>query len=194
VPIDAYRAGDFSSAITALKAGGQILTQPGTAGSTDVLGRTLIANTIYDPLTIRTLASGQTVADPFSGNKIPLAQLDKVALAQQKFIPEPNLPGFINNYLPTYPSTRHSTIPAVKLVIDSILAPELIGRDVTSREKSMLDLQKTFHVFGRSGAFIYGLSAIDIALWDIAGKAANQPVYQLLGGSEATSLEHEGRC
>jgi L-alanine-DL-glutamate epimerase-like enolase superfamily enzyme len=81
-----------------------------------------------------------------------------------------------------------TAIPAVKLVIDSILAPELIGRDVTSREKSMLDLQKTFHVFGRSGAFIYGLSAIDIALWDIAGKAANQPVYQLLGGSEATSL------
>ena len=41
---------------------------------------------------------------------------------------------------------------------------------------------------GRSGAFIYGLSAIDIALWDIAGKVASKPVYQLLGGSEATSL------
>jgi len=115
VPIDAYRIGDFSSAITAIKAGGQVLTQPGAAGSVDVLGRTLIANTIYDPQTTRVLASGQTVADPFTGNKIPLAQLDKVALAQQKFIPEPNLPGFINNYLPTYPSTRHSTIPAVKL-------------------------------------------------------------------------------
>ena len=81
-----------------------------------------------------------------------------------------------------------TAIPAVKLVIDNILAPELIGRDVTQREKSMLDLQKKFHVFGRSGAFIYGLSAIDIALWDIAGKSANKPVYQLLGGSEATSL------
>lgn len=81
-----------------------------------------------------------------------------------------------------------TAIPAVQLVIDDILAPELIGRDVTLREKSMLELQKKFHVFGRSGAFMYGLSAIDIALWDIAGKRANQPVYQLLGGSEATSL------
>jgi L-alanine-DL-glutamate epimerase-like enolase superfamily enzyme len=81
-----------------------------------------------------------------------------------------------------------TAIPSVKLVIDKILAPELIDRDVTLREKSMLDLQKKFHVFGRSGAFIYGLSAIDIALWDIAGKSANKPIYQLLGGSEATSL------
>ncbi|KKX66495.1 mandelate racemase/muconate lactonizing enzyme family protein [Pseudomonas putida] len=81
-----------------------------------------------------------------------------------------------------------TAIPAVKVVIDTILAPELIGSDVTRREKLQGDLQKKFHVFGRSGAFIYGLSAIDIALWDIAGKAAGKPIYQLLGGSEATSL------
>ncbi|CAE6755675.1 mandelate racemase/muconate lactonizing enzyme family protein [Paraburkholderia aspalathi] len=81
-----------------------------------------------------------------------------------------------------------TAIPAVKLVIDTILAPELIGRDVTQLEKLMLDMQKKFHIFGRSGAFIYGLSAIDIALWDIAGKVANKPVYQLLGGSDALSL------
>jgi L-alanine-DL-glutamate epimerase-like enolase superfamily enzyme len=81
-----------------------------------------------------------------------------------------------------------TAIPAVKLVIDTILAPEVIGRDVTQREKLMVDLQKKLHIFGRSGAFIYGLSAIDIALWDIAGKSANKPIYQLLGGSEATSL------
>ncbi len=81
-----------------------------------------------------------------------------------------------------------TAIPSVQLVIDKLLAPEVIGRDVTQREKIMEQLQKKFHIFGRSGAFIYGLSAIDIALWDIAGKQANQPIYQLLGGSEATSL------
>ena len=81
-----------------------------------------------------------------------------------------------------------TSIPAVKVVIDSILAPEIVGRDASQFEKLMLDLQKKFHIFGRSGAFIFGLSAIDIALWDIAGKVANQPVYQLLGGSDASSL------
>lgn len=81
-----------------------------------------------------------------------------------------------------------TAIPAVKAVIDSILAPECVGRDATQLGKLTLDLQKKFHVFERSGAFIYGLSAIDIALWDIAGKVAKQPVHQLLGGSDATSL------
>jgi L-alanine-DL-glutamate epimerase-like enolase superfamily enzyme len=81
-----------------------------------------------------------------------------------------------------------TAIPAVKVVIDSILAPEVIGRDATQLEKLMLDVQKKFHVFGRSGAFLFGLSAIDIALWDIAGKVVGQPVHQLLGGSDATSL------
>lgn len=81
-----------------------------------------------------------------------------------------------------------TVVPAAKLVIDTVLAPEATGRDATQIDKLMLDLQKKFHVFGRSGAFIYGLSAIDIALWDIAGKAAGKPVHQLLGGSDATAL------
>ncbi|QCP53963.1 mandelate racemase/muconate lactonizing enzyme family protein [Trinickia violacea] len=81
-----------------------------------------------------------------------------------------------------------NAVPGAKAVIDAVLAPEAIGRDAAQREKLMLDLQKKFHVFGRSGPVIHGLSAIDIALWDIAGKAAGQPVHQLLGGSDATSL------
>ncbi len=36
--------------------------------------------------------------------------------------------------------------------------------------------------YGRKGAALYGISALDIALWDLAGKACGQPVYQLLGG------------
>jgi hypothetical protein len=118
VPSAAYRNGDFSQAITALKPGGQTLTAPGGA-TTDILGRPLIGNTIYDPTTYRVLATGQAVEDPFPGNMIPKTQLDKVAMNVQSVMPMPNLPGLINNYLPTYPSTRHTTIPALK--IDQIL-------------------------------------------------------------------------
>jgi L-alanine-DL-glutamate epimerase-like enolase superfamily enzyme len=81
-----------------------------------------------------------------------------------------------------------TAVAGAKVVIDTVLAPEAIGRDATQIEKLMLDLQKKFHVFGRSGPFITGLSAIDIALWDIAGKVAGKPVHQLLGGTDATSL------
>lgn len=82
----------------------------------------------------------------------------------------------------------YTAIPAVKAAIDAILTPDCIGRDVAHRRKLMLDLQKKFHVFGRSGALIYGLSAIDIALWDIAGKIAGQPVHKFLGGSDMSVL------
>ena len=81
-----------------------------------------------------------------------------------------------------------TAVPVAKAAIDSVLAPECVGRDATQIRKLVLDLQKKFHVFGRSGALIYGLSAIDIALWDIAGKVDEQPVHQLLGGSSATLL------
>ena len=52
----------------------------------------------------------------------------------------------------------------------------------------MLEVQKKLHIFGRAGPLFYGISAIDIALWDISGKAAGLPVYRLLGGSSTPDL------
>src|SRR5262249_19947818 len=58
----------------------------------------------------------------------------------------------------------------------------LYRQDATRIGPLMLEVQKKLHVFGRSGALAYGMSAVDIALWDIAGKLANAPVCRLLGG------------
>ncbi|SOY87770.1 mandelate racemase/muconate lactonizing enzyme family protein [Cupriavidus taiwanensis] len=74
-------------------------------------------------------------------------------------------------------------IPAVKAAIEQMLAPACIGRDASQIEAIGLDLQRRFHVFGRSGPLFYGLSALDIALWDLCGKAAGLPVHRLLGGA-----------
>ena len=52
----------------------------------------------------------------------------------------------------------------------------------------MLELQQKLHIFGRSGPIIFGLSGLDIALWDIAGKAAGQPVHKMLGGAKSPRL------
>lgn len=43
--------------------------------------------------------------------------------------------------------------------------------------------------FGQKGAVIGAISAVDIALWDLLGKALNKPVHQLLGGSFRTTVE-----
>jgi L-alanine-DL-glutamate epimerase-like enolase superfamily enzyme len=79
-------------------------------------------------------------------------------------------------------------VPSAKLAIDTLLAPLCIGRDAALIGPLMLDIQKKLHIFGRSGPLMYGISALDIALWDIAGKVANMPVHRLLGGSAATHL------
>jgi L-alanine-DL-glutamate epimerase-like enolase superfamily enzyme len=76
-------------------------------------------------------------------------------------------------------------VTSAKLAIDELIAPLCVGQDATQIAPLMLEIQKKLHIFGRSGPLMYGISAVDIALWDIAGKAANAPVYRLLGGGDA---------
>ncbi|TVX97896.1 galactonate dehydratase [Paenibacillus cremeus] len=56
----------------------------------------------------------------------------------------------------------------------------LIGQDPLRIEHHWNYMYRSFHF--RGAAIMGALSAIDIALWDIAGKYYNAPVYQLLGG------------
>ncbi len=82
----------------------------------------------------------------------------------------------------------YNIIPATKVAIDMMIAPMCIGRDALAIESLMLELQQKLHIFGRGGPVIFGLSGLDIALWDIAGKAAGLPVHQLLGGARVPKL------
>lgn len=76
----------------------------------------------------------------------------------------------------------YRAVDSAKLAVDELIAPLCVGQDATRIGPLMLEVQQKLHVFGRGGALTYGLSAVDIALWDIAGKLANAPVCQLLGG------------
>lgn len=76
----------------------------------------------------------------------------------------------------------YGAVDSARLAVDELIAPLCIGEDATRIGPLMLKVQKKLHVFGRSGPVTYGLSAVDIALWDIAGKLANAPLCQLLGG------------
>lgn len=70
----------------------------------------------------------------------------------------------------------------VKTIIDTQLAPILIGEDPTMIERHWARMYQGTIQLGRRGAMIAAISGIDIALWDILGKIAGLPVYKLLGG------------
>ena len=70
----------------------------------------------------------------------------------------------------------------VKQVIDLYLTPLLIGADPWDTEFLWQQMYRKTMAFGRKGIGMAAISALDIALWDILGKSARQPVYRLLGG------------
>ena len=69
-----------------------------------------------------------------------------------------------------------------KEVIDQYLKPLLIAADPWDFEFLWQHMYRKTMAFGRKGIGMVAISAIDIAIWDILGKSAKQPVYRLLGG------------
>ena len=76
------------------------------------------------------------------------------------------------------------TIPAISEVVAKLAA----GRDPTDIDALMFDLTRRAQSMGGAGPVAFALSGLDIALWDIAGKLAGKPVWQLLGGSTRKSV------
>ena len=67
-------------------------------------------------------------------------------------------------------------------VIEKVLQPMLIGEDPLLIEGLWQKMFARTRQYGRRGIVMNAISGIDIALWDIAGKVANLPLYRLLGG------------
>ena len=67
-------------------------------------------------------------------------------------------------------------------IIDIYLKPILLGRDPWDVEALWQHMYRNTMAFGRKGIGMAAISAVDIALWDVLGKAAQQPVFRLLGG------------
>ena len=70
----------------------------------------------------------------------------------------------------------------VKAIVEGHFAPMLEGEDCFAREKIWDMMFRMSKPYGTVGLSCLAMSAVDLALWDLAGKISGQPVYELLGG------------
>ncbi|MCM5570931.1 mandelate racemase/muconate lactonizing enzyme family protein [Burkholderiaceae bacterium FT117] len=73
--------------------------------------------------------------------------------------------------------------------IEHALRPLVVGADPLEVEVLWHRMYHQTRDYGRKGAVVAAISAIDIALWDIAGKHYGQPVHRLLGGAFRRSVQ-----
>ncbi|MGV8895207.1 MAG: mandelate racemase/muconate lactonizing enzyme family protein [Rhodoglobus sp.] len=73
-------------------------------------------------------------------------------------------------------------------IVEQVIAPLILGRNPLDREVIWHHVYNTLRDHARGGMPLQALSGIDIALWDIAGKAAGLPLHQLLGGQFRTEV------
>lgn len=68
------------------------------------------------------------------------------------------------------------------------LADLLVGENPLDIRRLWDKMYQGTIYYGRFGPVIHAISGVDLALWDIAGKAMGRPVYQLLGGAYTKKL------
>jgi galactonate dehydratase len=69
------------------------------------------------------------------------------------------------------------------------VAERLEGEDATRVDYLWTKLYRDMNWLGQAGPLMSAISAVDIALWDILGKAAGLPVYRLLGGAYRQKIQ-----
>jgi L-alanine-DL-glutamate epimerase-like enolase superfamily enzyme len=73
-------------------------------------------------------------------------------------------------------------VESIQVYLETRLAPLLLGQDPLLVERLWERMYRADRGIKRQGVAAYALSALDIALWDIVGKAAGLPLYKLWGG------------
>jgi galactonate dehydratase len=89
----------------------------------------------------------------------------------------------------TYPNAE-----AEAAIVHSRLAAVLLGKDPSTIDRLWADMFLAVSYSGWAGAEMRAISAVDIALWDLAGKAAGQPIYKILGGASRPSMRIYNTC
>ena len=69
----------------------------------------------------------------------------------------------------------------VQTILENEIKPVLMGQDPAFPKRIRADLWRALEYQGVQGVTQFAMSAVDIAVWDILGKAAGLPVYKMLG-------------
>lgn len=91
-----------------------------------------------------------------------------------------------------YTYTVNNGGAAVASVIDRDLKPLVLGEDSTRIAAIWEKMWWSMHYVGRGGPVSFGISAVDIALWDLNAKRQNQPLWKYLGGHDAKVPAYAG--
>ncbi len=84
---------------------------------------------------------------------------------------------------------------ALKVFVDKTLLPDIIGQDARMHMKWWSELYLMRHHIGLDGTSFQGVSAPEVAAWDMVSKAAGQPLWMLLGGrSRERILCYDTNC
>ena len=73
---------------------------------------------------------------------------------------------------------------SIHTLIKDDLAPILMGEDPRRIESLWNKMWWTLHYVGRSGIAVFGMSAVDTALWDLKARLAGEPLWRFLGGHD----------
>jgi len=81
---------------------------------------------------------------------------------------------------------------AVLAMIEHDLKPLLVGQSTDDIETLYEMMLWHIHYVGRGGIASFAISAIDIALWDLKGKASDEPLWKMAGGAGRTTKAYCG--
>jgi L-alanine-DL-glutamate epimerase-like enolase superfamily enzyme len=83
---------------------------------------------------------------------------------------------------------------AVAAALHDWMSRRLLGADATAIESHWRFLYERGTAFGVKGCELRAISSVDLALWDILGQLANQPVWKLLGGPVRDAIPVYNSC
>jgi L-alanine-DL-glutamate epimerase-like enolase superfamily enzyme len=86
------------------------------------------------------------------------------------------------------------TPEATRTFIHEVGAPMVLGRHPLDIEGHWRRMYDGTHVYGNRGNEMRGISALEVALWDILGQHANLPLYRLLGGASREKVRIYNTC